>query len=224
MSDEARMATEVKEERNEPTVPELGKVGASAVGPIGIVLMMAYEISLGISLLYSLLAFWPSPTPAGGSAATSSPVTFLFWTFPIWDEVRLLLIVALAGALGSLVHVVRSLSWYVGNRELVRSWLAKYILLPFVGTTLALVFYFVIRAGFFSPAGPVEQTNPFHLAALAALAGMFSDQVAEKLREVLETLLATPKGRRGADHVPPGQEVEAKSQEEGQEKSASGGE
>ncbi len=218
MSDEASMGT------NGPTVPELGTVGASAVGPIGIVLMMAYEISLGTSLLYSLLAFWPSPTPAGGSAATSSPATFLFWTFPISDEVRLLLIVALAGAIGSLVHVVRSLSWYVGNRKLVRSWLAKYILLPFVGTTLALVFYFVIRAGFFSPAGPVEQTNPFHLAALAALAGMFSDQVAEKLREVLETLLTTPKGRKGADHVAPGQEVEAKSQEEGQEKSASGGE
>jgi hypothetical protein len=216
MSDETRTAKKAKEERKRPTVPELGQVGASPVGPIGIVLMMAYEILLGISLLYSLLAFWPSPTPAGGSAATSSPVTFLFWTFPISDEVRLLLIVGLAGALGSLVHVFRSLSWYVGNRKLVRSWLVKYVLLPFVGTTLALVFYFVIRAGFFSPAGPVEQTNPFHLAALAALAGMFSDQVAEKLKEVLETLLATPEGRRGADHVPPGQRAEAEPQEEEQ--------
>lgn len=200
MSDEARTATEVKEERKEFIAPKLGKVGATYVGPIGIVLIVTYLILSSILLLYGLVQFWPPPTPAGESAPTSSSVTFLFWTFSISDEVRLLLIVALAGALGSLVHALRSLYWYVGHRELRWSWLAMYILLPFVGTTLGLVFYFVIRGGFFSPQATVQQTSPFGFAALAGLVGMFSEQAVLKLKEVAETLLAKP--QPGADAKP----------------------
>jgi hypothetical protein len=84
--------------------------------------------------------------------------------------------VILAGALGSLIHAVRSVYWYVGNRELVWSWLAKYVVLPFLGAALAVVFYFVIRGGFFSPQAGFEQTSPFGFAALAAMVGMFSEQ------------------------------------------------
>jgi len=227
MSGKARTATEVKEEHKEPAAPERGQVGASPVGPIGIVLITVYLILFSILLLYGVVQFWPPATPAGeGAAPTSSLVTFLFWRFSISDEVRMILIVALAGALGSLVHAFRSLYWYVGHRELKRSWLAKYILLPFVGTTLGLVFYFVLRSGLFSPQATVQETSPFGFAALASLVGMFSDQAAEKLREVAATLLApTPKGK---DHVPPKTEeeteAEAKPQEKGGDESASGGE
>lgn len=211
MPDELKMATEVKEEPEEPTLLEPGQVGASAVGPIGIVLIMAYLILFSILLLYGVVQFWPPATPAAGAAPTSSPVTFLLWTFSISDEIRLLLIVGLVGALGSLVHALRSLYWYVGNRALVRSWLAKYILLPFIGSTLALVFYFVLRGGLFSPQATVEETSPFGFAALAGLVGMFSDQAAEKLKEVAATLLApTPKG---TDYVPPTTEEESEEPE-----------
>jgi len=207
MPDEPRIATEVKEEPEEPTPLDPGQVGASAVGPIGIVLIMAYLILLSILLLYGVVQFWPPATPAGGAAPTSSPVTFLLWTFSISNEIRLFLIVGLAGALGSLVHALRSLYWYVGNRALVWSWLAKYILLPFIGSTLALVFYFVLRGGLFSPQATVQETSPFGFAAVAGLVGMFSDQAAEKLKEVAATLLAaTPKG---ADYVPPATEEES---------------
>jgi len=224
MSDEAKTTTEVKEERKEPSAPERSQVGASPVGPIGIVLIMAYLILFSVLLLYGLVQFWPPPIPAEESAPTSSLVTFLFWTFSISDEVRLLLIVALAGALGSLVHAFRSLYWYVGHRELKRSWLAKYILLPFVGTTLGLVFYFVLRGGFFSPQATVQQTSPFGFAALAGLVGMFSEQAVLKLKEVAETLLFKP--QPGADAKPQESEpqADAKPQEEGQGEGASGGE
>jgi hypothetical protein len=76
-----------------------------------------------------------------------------------------------------------------------------YILLPFVGSTLGLVFYFVIRGGFFSPEATTEQTSPFGFAALSGLVGMFSEEAVQKLQDVAETLLApTPEG---ADHVEP---------------------
>ncbi|MBC8249010.1 MAG: hypothetical protein H8E90_04975 [Anaerolineales bacterium] len=201
MTEERNTTAKTKEKPKEPAATERTGVGGSPVGPIGIVLITAYLILVSVLLLYSLIQLWPPPIPAGESAPTSSPATLLFWTFPVSDEVRLIFIIALAGALGSLVHALRSLYWYIGNRDLVRSWLAKYILLPFVGSTLALVFYFVVRGGLFSPSATIQETSPFGFAALAGLVGMFSDQAAEKLREVAATLLApTPKGE---DHVAP---------------------
>ena len=193
MTEELNTTTEeAKEESKEAAMPKRTGVGANLVGPVGIVLITAYLILASILLLYSLVQFWPPPAPTAGSAPTSSPAAFLFWTFSVSDEVRLIFIVAMAGALGGLVHALRSLYWYVGNRELVLSWLAKYILLPFVGSTLGLVFYFVIRGGFFSPAATIEQTSPFGFAALAGLVGMFSEQAVLKLKEVAETLLSKP--------------------------------
>jgi hypothetical protein len=199
MTEEEITTTEVKEEPKEPVIPKRTGVGASLVGPVGVVLITAYLILAAVFLLYGVVQFWPLPAPATGAAPTSSAVAFLFWTLSISDEVRLLFIVAMAGALGSLVHALRSLYWYVGNRELVFSWLAMYILLPFVGASLALVFYFVIRGGFFSPEATIEQTSPFGFAGLGGLIGMFTEQAVLKLKEVAETLLAKPP--EGADHV-----------------------
>src|SRR5947209_7167266 len=113
-------------------------------------------------------------------------------------ELILLLIVLLAGDLGALVHALRSLYWYVGNRRLVLSWSLMYVLLPFLGATMGLVFYLVIRGGFF-PTANVDDTNPLGFAALAVLAGMFSREAAEKLKQIFETILT--RAEKGKDHV-----------------------
>ncbi len=170
--------------------------GEGIVGRIGIVLIMAYLILLFIFLLYSLIQFWPFPTSAGTSNS-SLPLTFP-WSFlsisnKNVEEIRVLLFVALAGAMGSLVHALRSFYIYVGNRELKWSWLAMYILLPFIGATLGLVFYLIIRGGLLSPQlTTAGQINSFGFAALAALVGLFSNQAIHKLKEVAETTLSKP--------------------------------
>ena len=122
-------------------------------------------------------------------------------TFSVYDEVRLLWIVIIAGALGSLVHALRSVYWYIGNRNLVSSWLAKYMLMPFGGSALAVVFYFVVRGGFFSPQAGFPQTSPFGFAALSAIIGLFSEQAVLKLKHVAEMIFS--KAERGADAEPP---------------------
>jgi hypothetical protein len=221
MSDEAKTTTEGKEEGKE-IAEERSQVGASPVGPIGIILIMAYLILFSIFLLYGLVRFWPPSIPAEPSAPITAPVTFFRWTFAISDEVRLFLIVALAGALGSLVHALRSLYWYVGNRKLKQSWVPMYILLPFVGTTLGLIFYLVIRGGFFSPQATVEQTSPFGFAALAGLVGLFSQQAVLKLKKVAETLLMEVPEGEDAKPQEPEPEAEAKLEGKGEE-SALGG-
>jgi hypothetical protein len=170
-----------------PTNPLQGP-GKSFVGYTGIVLTAAYLFLFSVILIYSLVQFWPSQTSAFSSVNSSnSSVTFFQWEFSVSDEGRLFLIVALAGALGSLVHALRSFYWYVGHRELILSWLAMYILLPVAGAILGLIFYIAIRGGLF-PQATIQQTSPFGFAALSALVGLFSVQAVLKLQNIAETV------------------------------------
>jgi hypothetical protein len=175
------------------------------------------------SLATSAAVSTPTPTPSAAlssdsptetSSVASPPVSTPAPTvirifgqqFQIWDEVRLLLMVILAGTLGSLVHTVRSVYWYVGNRRLKWSWVVKYILQPFAGGALAMIFYVVVRGGFFSPQTTVQNTSPFGFAALAALVGLFSEQAVLKLKTVAETVLERP--APGANATPQDEDSE----------------
>ena len=200
MSKEAKEAAGKTVAAEEPSSGASGQVGSDLVGPLGITLICVYLICLSLFLIYGLIQFWPPAAVEGAQSTVPSPIRFLLWEITVSDEIRLIIIVALTGALGGLVHALRSLYWYVGNRALVLSWLIKYILLPFVGSTLGLVFYFVIRAGFFSPEATIRETSPFGFAALSGLVGMFSEQAVLKLKEMAETLLSRP--GRGKDSEP----------------------
>jgi hypothetical protein len=185
--------------KEEKVVPEKQKTQSSKrsldlgarMGVLESVLLLVWLVLLVISLFYGIVQLWQG-LPSDPNQPASSSVTILIWTFSISDEVRLLLIVALAGSLGGLVHSLRSFYWYYGNRELVRSWWAYYFLLPVVGGVLGTVFYIVIRGGFFSPQATVQQTNPFVFAAVAALVGMFSEAAVIKLKEVAKSVFKEP--------------------------------
>ncbi|UCG42964.1 MAG: hypothetical protein JSU73_14085 [candidate division WOR-3 bacterium] len=157
---------------------------AKPVGAFATVIFAAYLILAAIAVLFVLIYYWPhvgfgaNPRDANGFD--------LLW------------IVALAGALGSMVHALRSFYTYVGHGKLAWRWLAMYVLLPFVGATLALVFYLVIRGGFFAPGTPAEAASPYGFAALAALVGLFSEQAILKLKDVAARLFKEPE--RGSDH------------------------
>ena len=201
---------------NESSSLQTGGPGSSRVGVPGIVAILTYLVGLAAFLLYILIVIWPIPFPAELPPPTQdsatrqtiqqeppepTDVTFFGVTWKMWDEARLLVLVMTAGALGSLVHALRSAYWYVGNRNLVRSWIPKYLLLPFCGATLAVLFYFVVRGGFFSPQAGSAQTNPFGFCALACLVGLFSEQAVLKLKQVAETVFMT--ADRGKDANPP---------------------
>jgi hypothetical protein len=170
-------------------------IGKSPVGLPGILLIAVYHIFLSLFLLFGLVTFL-SATAEGSELKI---LNFVFST-----EANLVIVVALSGALGGLVYSLRSFYKYVGNRKLIWSWFAMYILLPFVGTCMGLVFYLVVRAGFFSPEANVDQTSPFGFAALAALVGLFSEQAILKLKDVSETVFT--KGEVGKDKIESGHE------------------
>jgi hypothetical protein len=138
-----------------------------------------------------------SASRAGASTARvqqpdSSEVTYVIWNRQVGEETRLLLLVVCAGGLGSLVHGLRSIYWYVGNRDLIWSWVPKYLIQPFGASALAVVFYLVIRGGFFSANASSQHTSPFGFTAFSAMVGMFSEQAVLKLKEIAETLLSKP--------------------------------
>jgi hypothetical protein len=119
-----------------------------------------------------------------------------------FDE-RLILLVIVAGMLGSFVHGATSLADYLGCNNFNRNWTWFYVLRPAIGMALALVFYFVIRGGFLTTTGGAKDINPYGIAALAGLVGMFSKQATDKLGEVFGTLFRSAPGegdekRKGA--------------------------
>jgi hypothetical protein len=170
-----------------------------------IVALYVFVILAACLLLYCIWAFWPTQearSPTGVVALRQEQkLVFLGVHFTTSLDVVLFVIVAAAGALGGLVHTIRSLTWYVGNRNLRWSWVAFYVTLPLVGASGATVFYLVFRAGLFSPSATTTQVNPFGFAAIAGLVGLFSEQAMEKLRDVFDSLLAP--ARQGADAVEP---------------------
>jgi hypothetical protein len=164
------------------------------VSRIGQFVFGVYMVSLNIVIVYLLFKIWPDRIPPADSTET---ITALFGKIR-WDmslEMRFLMIAVLGGALGSYIHAATSFVDYLGNRKFVRSWTWWYLLRPFIGVALALLIYFAVRGGLISASTGASGLSPYGVAAIAGMAGLFSKQATDKLREVFETLFKT-------DHPP----------------------
>jgi hypothetical protein len=135
---------------------------------------------------------------------TSSDIAKAAYSYscPPASDSDLFLLVVFAGALGGVLHGLRSFAWYVGLRSLVQSWTLMYILLPFTGATIAVIFYAVIRAGLL----PVQanKNTSVALIAIAVLVGLFSQQAAVKLKDIADAFLAKPASGPPSETKPQG--------------------
>lgn len=115
-------------------------------------------------------------------------------------ESRLALLVILSGALGSFIHTATSFSRYIGHDMFFKRWIWWYILRPFIGSALALIFYFVIRGGLFTSTSSNE-INLYGMLAISGLVGMFSKQATDKLDELFNNLFKTEKEQDKTDSL-----------------------
>jgi hypothetical protein len=184
MSNDTQKTNETKET---PPTEDSGGSQSKSVGLIGSALTAAFLIVMSIILVISLVQCWPS-LDISKDISAKSPISFLVWDFEIIFESRLILIVVLTGALGGLVRSFRSLAWHTGKRELLKSWVLQYILSPFIGATLAIITYFVIRGGFVSAGAADGQPRVYVYAGIASIVGIASEPVALKLKQVAESL------------------------------------
>jgi hypothetical protein len=173
----------------------------------GIWFLGFYMVGLFLLLGYMIVVLWPPTLPSGTAeqqAAHREAIVLLGplrgWAFRVFltPGMRLLVLVMLAGALGSFLHALTSFADFVGNRQFISSWMWWYVLRPFVGAALALILYVAVRAGFLSVSAQGEAINTFGMVAIAALAGLFSKQATDKLDEVFTTMFRTEAGQGDA--------------------------
>jgi hypothetical protein len=145
-----------------------------------------------------------TPAPKTTAIGTSAPnVTPLGKTEPKGQtrckdgicpptEANVLLMIILMGALGGFIHFASSLAQFVGNRKLFRSWIIYYLLMPFEGSSLALIIYLLLRVGVLAPStssnGSTENLNLIGLYAFAGLTGLFAKQAIEMLADVFNVI------------------------------------
>lgn len=222
-----------------------------------LVLMFLFFLTIIVYVVYMIIVLWP------GSVCTAPWVGNCHITM----DVRIIILVILSGALGAFIHVATSFTDFVGNKSFVDSWISWYLIRPFIGSALALIFYFLIRGGLVTPqveadkselvsgniAVLVEQmkkdslikNNPamneqvhqierqlgkvltdtievlgvdgkivkinaakekmpiniFGILAISCMAGLFSKQAIDKLREIFESLFRLAKETPRADKL-----------------------
>jgi IPT/TIG domain-containing protein len=146
--------------------------------------------------IYFMIGLWPDQMPANGVQWYSGKLFRLRLNANGTLNINtiIFLLVALAGFLGSMIHVASSFVSYVGCGKLKQSWLLWYCVKPFTGAGIGVIFYFVVKAGILNFSG-AESANPYGLVMLAVLAGLFTDKATLKLEEIF-TALFHPKDER----------------------------
>lgn len=180
--------------------PGSGKMPRGKPMPLGVrYLLGGYVMGMLVFILYFLVKLWPLD-----SSKTVEMTEFFWGTMPVPTEIRLMLIAALAGALGAYVHLATSFADYAGNNELTASWGWWYLLRPFIGVALAEIVYLSLRGGLLNAVGnnSASAVSPYGVAAVTALTGLFSRQGTDKLREVFETLFRTEQKVQRSDPLP----------------------
>ncbi|MBM2821895.1 MAG: putative integral rane protein [Thermoleophilia bacterium] len=176
-------------------------VSSSRMGTKGTIALGIPLLILGGALVYGLLAIWPAVAAATAEPSVTAESSngeeisfFGLFSYTATSDTALILLVVFASALGSYVHAATSFGDYVGNRELRRSWTWWYLLRFWVGIAIALLFYFALRGGFLVADGSSSDLNPYGIAALAGMTGLFSKQAADKLNEVFVTAFRVAPG------------------------------
>jgi hypothetical protein len=177
------------------------EIRPQALSPRGKFLLGFYLALLMAGLSYFIAKLWPV-------AEAPRPVQ-LFGVLPAFfinGETRLILLSLSLGALGGCVHGATSFVGYAGNNKLYVSWVWYYLMRAPISATLALITYFVVRAGFFTASTSTSQISDFGIAAVSGLVGMFSKQATAKLDELFSSLFRTAKpedlGDKLANRVP----------------------
>ncbi|MBF8293918.1 MAG: hypothetical protein HW389_463 [Bacteroidetes bacterium] len=179
-------------------------------------LLAGWFIFVGVFAIATILQTWPPGgqqlAPASGDSTKTDTTSVIDTSRGVapqeaistssgtpTPEQRYILVALMFGMLGGASHGLASLMDFRGQRRLFRSWSLWYFAQPFLGGMMAVIFYVVIRAGLLTGTGETATNliNPYGVAAISAIVGLFTDQATNKLSEVFKTLFATKGAARG---------------------------
>jgi len=183
-------------------------------------LLAAWLVLVAAGCIVTIIQIWPlvSSTQSNARPTMAQGVTSEADTLAAPDSARsavsetervskidqyYLLIALLFGILGGASHGLASLMDFRGQRRLFSSWSLWYFALPFLGGSLAVIFYVAIRAGLLTGTGEVtESISIYGVAAFSAIVGLFTDRATNKLKEVIDAILVTKGKPRGGQLTP----------------------
>jgi hypothetical protein len=169
----------------------------------GMVIWGIAVAALGVALFSAIVNLWAvvdvtPPASANAPAATAiadqpHKVTFVWGLFSLHlsKTTGLMVMAAVAGALGGWTTAIRLFAFWAGERKLKATWPWWFGNRVLGGAALALIVYLLIRAGLFGSESATGDVNPYGTAAFAALVGLFTRQAMTKLQAVFDTLFQT---------------------------------
>lgn len=146
----------------------------------------------------------PQSTAAGQTTPSSELPTVKLvgfaWKQPDPDLLYIVAVLVL-GAIGASMHTLTSYSGYRGNGTFKDRWTWWYLMRIPLGGGVALALYVVMRAGLLSTGTSTGAVSPYGIGAVAILAGLFSKQTIDKLREAFESVFPTKSDSQRTDKL-----------------------
>jgi len=160
---------------NEQPAAKMGRWGRNVMGASCVALLGA--------LLYLVAAILPA-----GVAEGEATVVLFGGAATMGAEARLFILVALLGALGAGIHMATSFAYFAGKGDLGAGWVWWYVLRPFIGAAVAALLTLVLRGVAFSASAEGTDVNLYGILSFAGLAGMFSKQAVEWMRQIFDQM------------------------------------
>jgi hypothetical protein len=151
-------------------------------------------LTLATTLLMAhLIAIWPAVVEATLTKPTTPQTPLLFGLVhtTLSTDVVLMAMVLIVGALGAFVAATRRFLTYATRDQLTKRDEWSYLMRPLQGAVLALIVYFTLRGGYLGQ-DRTAPVNPYGVATLAGLVGLFTRHAVEKLTAIFDTMFGRP--------------------------------
>jgi hypothetical protein len=142
-----------------------------------------YLAALATAVLAITPWAWSLATNSVGHAANQA--RFLGLSFRPTTEFNLIIIVMLMSVLGSMAVMIITFANRAGQETLEQGFVWWYLIRPFAAAGVGVLFYMAIIAGFFNQTSARGRSALVLAAAIGGLAGLFTDNVVQKMRALL---------------------------------------
>jgi hypothetical protein len=155
-------------------------------------IVAAYVLVLAIVSVYLLCVLWP---PSEQLKEEEAPVRIIAWPIPVRRETHILLIVLTMGLIGGCAYdlwiladnVVQLGAAKPSDRAFKEVQAIWYVVRPWTGCLISLIFYGFIRSGLFvANLGSGKDINVYGMAGLAGVAGFWAGETFDKLAALLK--------------------------------------
>jgi hypothetical protein len=171
--------------------------------------LIIYFIAIMASTIVAIISIWnPVGSPITSTSTSNSNETQLIVSIPDNDinkwvddrEKYLIIVNALFGILGGSTYGLASITIWIANNKFENSWTLWYISRPIIGGGLALIFYFLLRAGLVS--GFPVNVGDFGFAAISIIIGLLATVAMKKIRDVFDVLFGITKTKEDIGDEP----------------------